>query len=151
MCTDMQPKVRWCSHISKMHTTPIDSAQSASSLDFLGTVRAVNVILDAHKALVSQRKGASFTVETVVMPRLFFIGNDVGSFSEPCDRVVASRTLLGYTGFVAIHTVEQVFHGSEALSSKLLLASGTHEALRVPWSILVIDPSRCDRILALDT
>lgn len=60
------------------------------------------------------------------------------------DGVLTSRAFLGHRGLVAVHTVEVVLVSSEASSSQRLLAGVAHEAFRVPWFILIVDPTRGD-------
>lgn len=104
-----------------------------------------------YEAFVSQRKGTFFTVETILMPRLPFIADNIGSFSKSSDRVVTSSTLLCNKGLVTIHTVEEIFYSGKTLSCKLLFACGAHKAFTMPGLILVSNSSRRNGIFAFHT
>jgi len=58
-----------------------------------------------------------------------------------CNRILASRALFGHISLIAVHTVELIFMGRETSSSQWLLARVTHKALRVPWLVLIGDPT----------
>lgn len=58
-----------------------------------------------------------------------------------CNRILASRALFGHISLIAVHTVELIFVGRETSSSQWLLARVTHKALRVPWLVLIGDPT----------
>lgn len=87
------------------------------ALQFLGTVRTVDLLIMTYKTLVSQGQGALLTSKAIFMPRSPFIIHHVGSLSKSCYRVVTGRTLLGYKCLVAIHTIVMILNSSETLAS----------------------------------
>lgn len=80
-----------------------------------------------------------------------FVAHHIGASSKACNGVLAAVTLLSHKRLVAIHTVELVLYRSEALSTQLLCAGGTHKAFGMVRLILVGDTSRSDGILTLHT
>lgn len=86
----------------------------------MGTVSTVNLLIMIDKAPVSQRTGTLGTLETIIVPGLAFMADHTGSFSKPCNGVLAASTLLGNKCLVAIDTVELILHSSEALPTNLL-------------------------------
>lgn len=136
-------------HTESRTQAPFSRTDDPVWLQLFGTVGAIDLLIVADKALVSQIHGTLFTMEAVVMPGLPFIADHTGAFTKACDGVLTSSTFLGNKGLVAIHTVILILHSSEALSSQLLAAGGTHEALAMPGLILVSDSSRSDDLVAL--
>lgn len=68
--------------------------------------------------------------------------NDDASLT--CYWVLAAMALLGHISLVAVHAVNVVLMRSEASSCQRFMAGFAHETLRVPWLVLVADPSRGD-------
>lgn len=59
-------------------------------LQFLGAVRAVNVSIASHKALVCQVKRALLTVKAVIVPRAALVVHYVRSLAKSCGMIYLS-------------------------------------------------------------
>lgn len=114
------------------------------------TVGAEDVFAVGHEALVGQTQGAAFTVEAVFVPRAALEGDDVYALTESCDGVVAGGALLGHVALVAVHTEHLVVVVGEAGPGQRFGAGRAHEAVTMPWLLLVRHTSRGDWHLAAD-
>lgn len=85
------------------------------------------------------------------MPGFVLVVHHIGPSAKPCNRILASRALFGHISLIAVHTVEQIFMGRETSSSQWLLTRVTHKALRVPWLVLIGDPTTGNGLFAPDT
>lgn len=119
------------------------------TLQFLGAVRAVDVISADDEALVGQREAALLAVEAVFVPGVALVVHHVCAMTKACDGVFTSMAFLGHIGLVAVDTVDVVVMRGEASSCQRLTAGGTHETLGVPRLVLVADASRGDSLLAV--
>lgn len=119
-------------------------------LQLLCTVGAINVLSIDDKALVGQGEGALLAIEAVLMPGQSLIVDHIGAVAKPCYWVLAAMALLGHISLVAVHAVNVVLVRSEASSCQRFMAGFAHKTLGVPWLVLVADPSRGDRLLAVE-
>lgn len=85
------------------------------------------------------------------MPGLVLVVHHVGPSAKSCNGILTSRALFGHISLIAVHTVELIFMGCETGSSQWLLARVTHKALRVPWLILIGDPTTGNGLFAAGT
>lgn len=84
------------------------------------------------------------------MPRAALKSDDVYAFTKSGDGVVAGGALLGHVALVAVHAEDLVLVVGEAGPGQRFGAGRAHEAVTVPWLLLVRHPSRGDGLFAAE-